>query len=94
MLELGDYEEEGHLKVGCRAADVAAQLIVVGELAETLARGARLCGLSRDRIHVAADNDAAVAIIEDLLQPDDIILVKASRALYMENIVAQLQREA
>jgi UDP-N-acetylmuramoyl-tripeptide--D-alanyl-D-alanine ligase len=94
MLELGDYEEEGHLKVGCRAADVVAHLVVVGELAETLARGARLCGFSRDRIHVAKDNDAAVAIIEELLQSDDVILVKASRALQMENIVAQLQREA
>jgi len=93
MLELGDYEEEGHLKVGCRAADVVAHLIAVGELAETLARGARLCGLPGECIHVVPDNDAAVAVLRELLQPEDVILVKGSRALQMENIVAQLQRE-
>jgi UDP-N-acetylmuramoyl-tripeptide--D-alanyl-D-alanine ligase len=94
MLELGAYEEEGHLKVGCRAAAVVTHLIVVGELAETLARGARLCRFPRERIHVAKDNDDAVAIIKGLLQPDDVILVKGSRALQMEDIVGQLQREA
>ena len=94
MLELGDYEEEGHLKVGCRAADIVAHLIVVGELAETLARGARLCDLPREQIHVAGDNDIAVTTIKALLEPGDVILVKGSRALQMEEIVAQLQREA
>lgn len=94
MLELGDYEEEGHLKVGCRAAVVVKHLVVVGDLAELLARGARLCGLPREQIHVVEDNDAAVSLVEGLLQPDDVILVKGSRALQMENIVARLQREA
>lgn len=92
MLELGAYEESGHLKVGCRAADVVAELLLVGQLAELLARGARLCGLPSQHVHVLPDNAAAVTKIKELLQPADIILVKGSRAMQMEDIVAALSR--
>ncbi len=90
MLELGAYEESGHLKVGCRAANVVAELLVVGKLAELLARGARLCGLPSEHVHVLLDNAAAVAKVKELLQPADIILVKGSRAMQMEDIVVAL----
>ena len=93
MLELGAYEEEGHLKVGCRAADLVAELLVVGEVAELFARGARICGLPADRIHLLADNEAVVAKLEELLEPADIILVKGSRAMQMEEIVTALSCE-
>ncbi|MCD4738242.1 MAG: UDP-N-acetylmuramoyl-tripeptide--D-alanyl-D-alanine ligase [Anaerolineae bacterium] len=90
MLELGVYEESGHLKVGCRAADVVAELLLVGELAELFARGARLCGLPAQHVHVLPDNAAAVAKVKELLKLADIILVKGSRAVQMEDIVAAL----
>ncbi|MEA3396305.1 MAG: UDP-N-acetylmuramoyl-tripeptide--D-alanyl-D-alanine ligase [Chloroflexota bacterium] len=90
MLELGEYEEEGHLKVGCRAAGVVEHLIAVGKCAPLLTRGARLCGLPAERAHEAASNEEAVALLKELLQPRDVILVKGSRALRMENIVAEL----
>lgn len=94
MLELGEYEEEGHLKVGCRAADVVAHLVTVGPRGAIMARGARLCGMPPERVHEVADNDAAVAIVLQLLQPRDIVLVKGSRALHMEDIVSALTRAA
>ncbi len=90
MLELGDYEEEGHLKVGCRTTDVAAELVAVGQLAELLARGARLCGMDPANVHAVADSDAALEVLREILQPGDVILVKGSRALKMERIVAAL----
>jgi len=92
MLELGEYEEEGHLKVGCRAAGVVAHLVTVGERANLFARGARLCGMPPERIHVVEDNDAAVALLREILEPKDVILVKGSRAMQMETIVNALSK--
>jgi UDP-N-acetylmuramoyl-tripeptide--D-alanyl-D-alanine ligase len=96
MLELGDYEESGHLKVGCRAASIVQELVTVGSLGHIMARGAELCGLSREHIHTVRDSDAAIEVLCQILQPNDIILVKGSRAIKMEHIVATLsaQREA
>ena len=37
MLELGSFEEEGHRKVGCRAAAVVDLLIVIGRRAKWIA---------------------------------------------------------
>lgn len=90
MLELGDYEEAGHLKVGCRAASVVQELVTVGDLAQTIARGAELCGLDPAHIHTTAESAAAIALLCELLQPQDVILVKGSRAMKMESIVAAL----
>jgi len=93
MLELGDYEEEGHLKVGCRAADVVAELITMGERAHHIARGAELCGLPRDHIHETPDCETAIAVLREILRPRDVILVKGSRGMRMERIVAAISKE-
>ncbi len=90
MLELGDYEEEGHLKVGCRAADVADLLVAVGERAALLSRGARLCGMEPTAIRETASPEEAAALLKSLVQPGDVILVKGSHALRMDRIVAAL----
>ena len=93
MLELGDYEEAGHLKVGCRTANIVAELITVGERAHYIAQGAELCGLPRNRVHEMPDCEAAVAMLRELLQPQDVILVKGSRAMKMEQIVMAISKE-
>lgn len=93
MLELGDYEEAGHLKVGCRAASVVAKLVTVGARAQHIARGAELCGLERGDIYSTPDGPAAEAVLRELLTPGDVILVKGSRALRMECIVAHLTED-
>lgn len=90
MLELGAYEREGHLEVGRRAAEVAEELVVVGARAQMISEGARNRGLSADHIRWAPDSDAAVAIVSDLLQPGDAVLVKGSHAVKMERIVRAL----
>ncbi|MGC9394440.1 MAG: UDP-N-acetylmuramoyl-tripeptide--D-alanyl-D-alanine ligase [Anaerolineae bacterium] len=94
MLELGDYEEAGHLKVGCRTANIVAELITVGERAHFIAQGAELCGLPRNRIHETLDCETAVAMLREILQPQDIILVKGSRGIKMEQIVMAISKEA
>lgn len=93
MLELGDYEEAGHLKVGCRTANIVAELITVGERARYIAQGAELCGLPHQRVHETPDCETAIAVLREILQPQDIILVKGSRAMKMEQIVMAISKE-
>lgn len=91
MAELGEYEEEGHRKVGCRAADVVSLLVTVGQRARLIAEEARACGLAADRISQVDSNAEAIARLRQLLQPGDVVLVKGSRSMAMEEIVADLQ---
>ncbi len=86
MLELGRYEEEGHRLVGRRAAGVLQVLVAVGERGRLIGEEARDAGLADVRF--AASNAEAIAQLRALLQPGDQVLVKGSRGMHMEEIVA------
>lgn len=90
MLELGSYEEEGHRKVGRRALDVAAVLITVGERGRLIAEEALAWGMEREKVFVEENNDSAIACLREMIAPGDIILVKGSRGMEMEEIVNEL----
>lgn len=90
MLELGTQEDEGHRKVGLRALDVASILVTVGERGRIIAQEARRNGMPADRVRICASNDEAIAYLKDVVWPGDIVLVKGSRGLHMEDIVNAL----
>ncbi len=93
MLELGSYEEIGHRRVGARAAEVVDRLITVGERARWIADEAIAAGLAPEHVYQAQDVDEAIALARAWLQPGDIVLVKASRALALEQVVDALRQE-
>jgi len=93
MLELGEYEQEGHEKVGMRALEVADVLIVVGPRGRTIGQTALRWGMSPDGVHIVEENADAVALLEEMVTGDDVILVKGSRAMRMEEIVSALGRQ-
>jgi len=91
MYELGDYTEEGHLFVGRMVKEKGlAYLITVGKLGEIIARGAESVGMDQNRIYRCPNNAEAVSYIQKLMQPGDVILVKGSRGVKMEEIVVRL----
>jgi UDP-N-acetylmuramoyl-tripeptide--D-alanyl-D-alanine ligase len=92
MLELGDYEWEGHEKVGMRALEVADVLITVGPRGRIIGETAVRWGMPVDRVTIVEDNAAAIALLEQMVTGDDVVLVKGSRALQMEEIVNTLGR--
>jgi UDP-N-acetylmuramoyl-tripeptide--D-alanyl-D-alanine ligase len=92
MLELGEYEDEGHRMVGLRALDVADVLVTVGTLGRTMAIEAIQNGMPRDRVQMCETNDEAIAYLDRIIQADDLILIKGSRGLHMEDIVNALGR--
>jgi UDP-N-acetylmuramoyl-tripeptide--D-alanyl-D-alanine ligase len=90
MLELGPVEAASHRLVGRRARDVADVLVTVGPLGELIAAEALIVGMPAEQIFIAGDSLEAVAILEDIIEPADIILVKGSRGVHMDQIVSSM----
>jgi UDP-N-acetylmuramoyl-tripeptide--D-alanyl-D-alanine ligase len=90
MLELGSYEHEGHRKVGRRTAEVVDKLVAVGERGAIIGREALAVGMDEDDVLFAEDNDKAVEHLLDLISSGDLILIKGSRGMHMEDIVLEL----
>jgi UDP-N-acetylmuramoyl-tripeptide--D-alanyl-D-alanine ligase len=90
MLELGAYAEEGHRKVAARAAETADVFVAVGAMSDLMADEAVAAGMAADKVYRASDNQAALAILQQLLAPGDFVLIKGSRGVQMEELVAAL----
>jgi len=88
MLELGAAEEQGHRDVGALCARYADLLITRGARARGIAAGARAAGMAAGQVCEQEDNAGALAALDALAQEGDTILVKGSRGMAMEEIVA------
>lgn len=92
MLELGEYEERAHREVGAMcAAHRVARLITVGERARWVAEGAREAGLPAENILKTSTNQEALALLKEIVREGDIVLIKGSRGMAMEEIVRALE---
>ena len=92
MLELGQYEEIGHQMVGVRAAEVADLIVTVGERAKIIARSARKAHFPNLVILELDNSEQVVDLLKDRLTEDDVVLVKGSRGMNMDQIVAHLEK--
>jgi UDP-N-acetylmuramoyl-tripeptide--D-alanyl-D-alanine ligase len=90
MLELGAIEVEGHKQVGRVASDTCDVLVTVGTRARDIALAAGEHGLPGTCIKAVADNGRAIAHLRQVLRPSDVVLVKGSRGMRMEEIVSSL----
>ncbi len=93
MLEMGEAAEEVHREAGDRAASAVDLLVVVGAApAATLAAAARDGGMEADAVHLVSDAEAALDLITSLLEPGDVVLVKASRGIGLDRVVDGLRK--
>lgn len=92
MLELGAVEAEGHRQVGRMAASSCDLLVTVGTRARDIAVSAEQAGLHSSCVAAVPDNASAVAQLRAWLQAGDAVLIKGSRGVHMEEIVAALQQ--
>jgi len=90
MLELGSYEERGHRLVGRRAAETVDKLVTVGPRGRIIAEEARALGMDEVDLFAVESNQEAVKVLQHLIACGDIILIKGSRGMKMEEIVAKL----
>jgi UDP-N-acetylmuramoyl-tripeptide--D-alanyl-D-alanine ligase len=80
MAELGDFERSGHEEVGRLAAELGVDRIVaVADNARPILDGAGAVEGWTGSAIFAADQAAAIAILEADLGADDVVLVKGSR---------------
>lgn len=91
MLELGSATEEGHRQVGATAAQTADWLVAVGRQAQTMAEAALAAGMPPDRVAICPDNESAIELLKQMIRSGDCLLIKGSRGVQMETIVAALQ---
>ncbi|MHB8810340.1 MAG: UDP-N-acetylmuramoyl-L-alanyl-D-glutamate--2,6-diaminopimelate ligase [Desulfobulbaceae bacterium] len=96
MLELGQGAVAAHRQVGALVAELGLDyLAVTGAQAAVVAEAARAGGMARERIKVCAGTDAiarwlAELIEERKIQQGDWVLLKGSRGMRMEQVLASL----
>jgi len=99
MRELGAVSDAEHRIVGRRAGDLVDVLYTYGELAEPLAEEARATPRGdRPALTVrsfpAEDKAGLISSLRQELQGGDVVLIKGSRGLEMEDVVAALRQRA
>lgn len=90
MKELGKYEEELHRRVGRKIIENQVDvLITVGSLAKYIAQEAKRIGLMQ--IYAFQTNEDCIKELKSLIKTDDVILIKASKAMHFEEIAKAIE---
>jgi len=93
MLELGPEAKAFHSEIGrALAGPRIDHALLFGEFADTVATSAIRTGVSANQLSVFRDIRTLNAMLDCLLMPGDMVLVKGSRGMQMERIVAALDR--
>jgi UDP-N-acetylmuramoyl-tripeptide--D-alanyl-D-alanine ligase len=86
MLELGERESELHREVGREALEAGVELLVtVGP------RAVAMLDAFDGESYAVADAEEAAALVGDLIEPGDVVLVKGSRGVGLEVVAEALQ---
>lgn len=91
MLELGRYEWQGHEMVGRRAADIVDELITLGERGRMIAAAACRVGFPPEKVTELDTTEHAIEFLQGHLCENDVVLIKGSRGMHMDRIVASLE---
>jgi UDP-N-acetylmuramoyl-tripeptide--D-alanyl-D-alanine ligase len=92
MLELGEFSQKYHREVGKYVAERADVFIAVGSFAQSFKTGALQGHMDSRCIHTFATVQEAAREVKNIVEDCDIILVKASRGMKMEQITQILIR--
>ena len=93
VLELGDYSEEGHRKVGeVLSKGNFYRLITKGKDSKWIGLEAVKEGFPAENVYHVASNEDAAKLLESWLAPKDLVLIKGSRAMKMEEIIEYIEK--
>jgi UDP-N-acetylmuramoyl-tripeptide--D-alanyl-D-alanine ligase len=92
MAELGDEATAAHDRIGRLAVRLGVtHLVTVGEDARAIHEAARLEGMFGGEATYAASPEDAIASVRARMEPDAVVLVKASRAAGLERVARALE---
>jgi UDP-N-acetylmuramoyl-tripeptide--D-alanyl-D-alanine ligase len=94
MLELGQYEWRGHEMVGIRVSEIVEELVTLGERGRMIAAAACRAGLPASHITELDTVEQAIDFLRQRLTSGEVVLVKGSRGMRMDRIVAALEVRA
>jgi len=95
MLSLGTETEAFHRQLGQRIGSTSIDnVLVIGSQAGQVGTSARQAGLDPGCLGVCPDFDTLTTLLDCWLEPGDIILVKGSRGMRMEQVIDILQHLA
>jgi len=95
MFELGDYAFDAHLSLGHQVAEGNwAGLIAVGTLGKVIAQGAQEKGFETGKIFCCETAADAGHIMKSMVEPKDLVLLKASRTVRLEDALKTWQADA
>ena len=90
MLELGDHAPQAHRDIGQAAAELFGGLALYGENAEYYREGALEAGMDPGRAVVCQSHGEAAELLRSWLRPGDVVLLKGSRRMRMEEVLRLL----
>lgn len=89
MLELGEYSEEAHGLAGQYMAEAGIDLLITyGPMSRYAAQSAREHGLLR--VFDFQDKNDLIRKLNGMLKPGDVVAVKGSRGMQMEEIIQSI----
>lgn len=92
MLDLGDQAPDLHYGMGAAlASSKVDHVAVLGDFGEDVVEGFLAAGGIQNRISIFADLTMLSAMLDCLLSPDDLVVVKGSRATKMERAIDVLK---
>ena len=95
MLELGHDSDAAHFEIGRQlASSKVDHTLVYGKFAENVVQGARSTGVTLNHISVFHDLATLQVMLDCIMTPGDVVLVKGSRGMQMEYVVQWLQQQA
>ncbi|NOZ00537.1 MAG: UDP-N-acetylmuramoyl-tripeptide--D-alanyl-D-alanine ligase, partial [Deltaproteobacteria bacterium] len=94
MLELGSLNDQAHIEVGRWTASMGVDvLIAVGRNASLMVKAAIKAGIKPSAAFEAPDALAAADVALAIVEAGDLVLVKGSRGVGLENVVRRLVKD-
>ncbi|MBI5117026.1 UDP-N-acetylmuramoyl-tripeptide--D-alanyl-D-alanine ligase [Candidatus Poribacteria bacterium] len=94
MLELGEYAHDAHHSLGQYIGQEKPDLLYVrGEHSPEVRDGALESGMQPERVYCCAGAGEIAASLRYILGPDDLLLVKGSRGMRMEEVIEILLKD-
>ena len=94
MLELGRLSVEAHESIGKMVVGVVDELFTVGPRGKFIAESAIKNGMAKTNVHAVDTVGEVLLQVQDTIRKGDLVLVKASRAMGLDQVVEEIRNMA